>query len=351
MSEVMVNMVTTQLLTVKDAFARLDPSELAKRLAPEVPKLGEEVLADILPQKWLVGLPRAAFLGLPQVSQRILQYLNFSFLKGLCKDMIANVDNYFNIQNCVQSQMLQDRTLLGQLFKKCGQKELDFLTNSGLWFGFLLGKEGIDYLGSFHRSESHHSRCLLRLPLTHSFSPVGLIQLVVALFFDNPWTLSIGGLIVGLATNWLALKWIFEPVNPTKVGPFILQGQFLRRQKEVAAEFSSFFANRILTSHQVWNSILNDPTTSSSFNALFARHFIAFTNRVIGCLRINVEPEVIQMATSRAISKLPQHIPVVHSYIDKTLGLESTLRVKMEQMTASQFERVLHRKFHLKCWM
>ena len=166
--------------------------------------------------------------------------------------------------------------------------------------------------------------------------------MAVALFFENPWTLSIGGLIVGLATNWLALKWIFEPVNPTKFGPFILQGQFLRRQKEVAAEFSKFFASRILTSHQVWNSILNDPTTSPSFYALFARHFISFANRVTGCLRINVEPEVIQMATNRAMKKLPQHIPVLHSYIDGALGLEDTLRVKMEHMTSSQFERVLH---------
>lgn len=171
---------------------------------------------------------------------------------------------------------------------------------------------------------------------------IGLIQMAVALFYDNPWTLSIGGLIVGLATNWLALKWIFEPVNPTKFGPFILQGQFLRRQKEVAKEFSKFFANRILTSHQVWNSILTDPTTSPSFYALFAKHFIKFANLVTGCLRINVEPEVIQMATKRAMGKLPEHIPVLHSYIDSTMGLENTLRVKMEQMTSSQFERVLH---------
>ena len=76
------------------------------------------------------------------------------------------------------------------------------MTDSGLWFGFLLG----------------------------------MIQLAVALLWDNPWTLSFGGLIVGLATNWLALKWIFEPVNPTPiVGNLVLQGLFLRRQKEVSA--------------------------------------------------------------------------------------------------------------------
>lgn len=166
--------------------------------------------------------------------------------------------------------------------------------------------------------------------------------MAVALFFENPWTLSIGGLIVGLATNWLALKWIFEPVNPTKIGPFILQGQFLRRQKEVSAEFSKFFANKILTSAQVWNSILNDPTTSPSFYALFAKHFISFVNRVTSSLHVNVEPEVIQLATSSAIDKLPRHIPVLHSYIDKAMGLESILRVRMEKMSPSQFERVLH---------
>ena len=143
MSEVMVEMVTSQLLTVNEAFARLDPGELAKRLAPEVPKMGEAVIADILPKQtnWLVGIPRAAFLGLPRVSQRIVEHLNFQFLKSLAQDMITNIDSYFNIQNCVQSQMLQDRSLLGELFKKCGQKELEFLTNSGLWFGFLLGKQ------------------------------------------------------------------------------------------------------------------------------------------------------------------------------------------------------------------
>jgi len=58
--------------------------------------------------------------------------------------------------------------------------ELKFLTNSGLWFGAMLG----------------------------------VIQMVVWMFYDNPWTLTIGGMIVGLLTNWIALKCIFEPVDP-----------------------------------------------------------------------------------------------------------------------------------------
>ena len=209
MSETMVEMVTTQLLCVKDVFRRLDPKQVANLLAPEVPKLGESIIADVAPTPWMATLPKSVLLGLSQETRDLMGHMNHNFLKDFIIAMQDNIDSLLNVRNCVVNQMLLDRSKLGKLFMKCGQKELDFLTNSGLWFGFLLG----------------------------------LIQMVIALFWDNPWSLSIGGGVVGMATNWLALKWIFEPVNPTKIGPFILQGQFLRRQKEVAAEFSQFFAN------------------------------------------------------------------------------------------------------------
>ena len=53
------------------------------------------------------------------------------------------------------------------------------------------------------------------------------------LFDAQAWTLAAGGAIVGYLTNLIALKLIFEPVEPTRVGPFTLQGMFLRRQHEV----------------------------------------------------------------------------------------------------------------------
>jgi uncharacterized membrane protein YheB (UPF0754 family) len=308
MSTAMVHMVSTQLLTVREAFARLDPANVAKLLAPEVPTLSTEILADVLPRRWMVSLPTALFGGLDNVNKAILHHYNFKFLEQFARSMQVNIDAVFNLQNCVVTQMLQDRSMLGQLFRSCGQQELNFLTNSGLWFGFLLG----------------------------------LVQMLVALVWDNPWTLSIGGGIVGLATNWLALKWIFEPVEPLKVGPFVLQGMFLRRQKEVAVEFSKFFANKILTAEQLWKSVLTDPVTKPAFASLFASHFQSFLNKITRGFRIAIEPEVLNLATSKAIAKLPEHLPVLYSYMDKTLALEETLRVRMMKMTSRQFERVLH---------
>jgi|EP00970_Alexandrium_tamarense_P005701 uncharacterized membrane protein YheB (UPF0754 family) len=309
MSETMVHMVTTQLLNIEEVFRRLDPKVVADLLSPEVPKLMESIGNDMAPSMgWLQKMTRGLFFSLPGNTIAVMSGINHRFLHDFAVAMQDNIGALLNVKNCVVDQMMQDRALLGELFRKCGQKELDFLTNSGLWFGFLLG----------------------------------LIQMVVALFWSHPWANPIGGTIVGLATNWLALKWIFEPVNPTKFGPFILQGQFLRRQKEVAAEFSAFFANNVLTSEKLWQSILNDPTTKPSFDYLFKRHLYKFASALSGGFGLRLPSKLFGNVASQAVEKLPNHLHVLHPYVDKTLRLQSSLQGQMEKMTSAKFERVLH---------
>ena len=308
MSETMVNMVTTQLLDIEEVFRRLDPNVVADILSPEVPKLMESISDDLSPVGWLTRLYKFAFLSLPVESISAMTQMNHKFLHDFTVAMQDNIGALLNVKNCVVEQMMQDREKLGILFRKCGQKELDFLTNSGLWFGFLLG----------------------------------LIQMVVALFWENPWANPIGGTIVGLATNWLALKWIFEPVNPTKFGPFILQGQFLRRQKEVAAEFSDFFANNILTSEKLWYSILNDSSTKPSFDLLFKKHLYKFANGLAGGFGLRLPLKLFDDVASKAVKKLPNHLEMLHPYVDQSLRLQTSLKTQMEKMTSAKFERVLH---------
>ena len=173
---------------------------------------------------------------------------------------------------------------------------------------------------------------------------MGILQLLVAIYWDNPWTLSVGGFIVGLATNWLALKWIFEPINPTRVGPFVLQGLFLRRQKEVSADFANFFATRVLTSQQLWLSILTDPTTAPEFSKLFAQNVMEIIKSIPnqgGNLNSNATA-TLQLASKKATDSMYQLLTNLHPYVDETLNIEETLRIRMSAMTSAQFERVLH---------
>jgi len=46
---------------------------------------------------------------------------------------------------------------------------------------------------------------------------VGLVQMVVALFWENVFSLRIAGALVGLVTNFLSIKWIFAPIDPKEV--------------------------------------------------------------------------------------------------------------------------------------
>jgi uncharacterized membrane protein YheB (UPF0754 family) len=203
-------------------------------------------------------------------------------------------------------------SLLGKLFQISGKKELTFLTDSGLVFGFLLG----------------------------------ILQLIISLYWDNPWTMSVGGLIVGLATNWLALKWIFEPVQPTRVGPFVLQGLFLRRQAEVSTDFSEFFATKVLRSEQLWKSILTDPTTAPKFAALFAKNVAKIAREESnGLVDLERDPMTLYLTSRRATRTLEKYLKDLHGYVDKTLDIERTLRTRMMAMSTEQFERVLHPVF------
>ena len=107
-------------------------------MAPEVPKLGQSIVDDLVPTPWLSTLPSSVLVGLPQRTKELIAHMNQNFLKEFTIGMQQNIDSLLNIRNCVVDQMLLDRSKLGELFQKCGEKELEFLTNSGLWFGFLL---------------------------------------------------------------------------------------------------------------------------------------------------------------------------------------------------------------------
>ena len=65
-----------------------------------------------------------------------------------------------------------------------------------------------------------------------------------------------------IVNDRLALKWIFEPLYPTKVGPFIFHGMFLSRQKEVSGDFARFVAKNVLNSKNVWAQLLGGASTN-----------------------------------------------------------------------------------------
>lgn len=154
MTTAIVDMVTSQLISVSEVFYRLNPIHVANILSPEIPKIMNDIVMTEMKQyKWIYSTPKV----MQSWFKPIIDTISNTFVQQLTVSLQQNANNVFNIQNCVVNQMVLNRSKLGELFQSVAQAELNFLTNSGLWFGFMLG----------------------------------LIQMFIALVYDNPWTLSL----------------------------------------------------------------------------------------------------------------------------------------------------------------
>ena len=108
MSEAMVDMVTTQLLSVEEVFGRLEPRKVARLLEPMVTTMAKDR-------------------GVHPAVTRRFSFAYKGVLAAFVADMQRNIASLCDIRKCVVEQMLEDRALLGQLFQKCGEMEVSFV--------------------------------------------------------------------------------------------------------------------------------------------------------------------------------------------------------------------------------
>ena len=138
-------------------------------------------------------------------------------------------------------------------------EEFKFIERSGLYFGFIFG----------------------------------LFQMIIWYFFPYFWILPLFGLLVGYATNWLALKLIFQPVEPIKFLGMTFQGLFIKRQNEVSKEYAFMLAHDIFTFDRIFAAIINGPTKDRFVN-LIASH----ANKAIDD-GVGISEPVIKLVTGK----------------------------------------------------
>jgi uncharacterized membrane protein YheB (UPF0754 family) len=172
------------------------------------------------------------------------------------------------------------------------------------------------------------------------------------LLYDGDWLLPICGFIVGWFTNYLALKIIFRPLRPTGIGPFKVQGIFLKRQQEVSEVFARITCVELLGTEQIWDAILTGPNRKK-FQMLLRNHSLIFTEKLIGGLRplaltvMGTEKFSLMKEdiATKVILKLPNIIGMSYDYTTEALDLENTIRTTMQKLSPEEFEGVLHPAF------
>lgn len=318
MATTLVDVSLTKLLKISEIFERLDPSVMAEILQQSMAKC---LLGGMLP------------LGL-------VHYM----LDKVAAAIIREIEEIVSIKDIVVVGLTTDPAVLGAFFQRVGEKELKYLVDSGTYFGFLLG----------------------------------LFQMTQLMLFPANWTLPISGAIVGFMTNWIALQLIFKPIEPvhfkcTGDKVITIQGFCLARQKEVSLTFSEYIANNVLTSEDIWQEMLNGSGDGKLLRKVITDTLPFLPSSVVDTVMDALRKELghASVETTLAVetnqsqntllhdkaeeitgdleNPLLPHVAVpthrLHSYINTTMRLEETLIERMNTLTPTEFERILHPVF------
>lgn len=309
MASTAVDLWTSKLINVQDIFTRIDPEMVAKEMAPRFDQMAKDILDEIMykespalwdrvPQSGKQALYDRLAKDMPEVVEKIMQ------------DLKDNIDDVFDLKNMIVSYLTSNKSLMNEIFLKCGEKEFKFIEKSGFYFGFLFG----------------------------------LGQMALWYFYPEWWILPLAGLVVGYATNWLALKLIFEPINEKRILGFRFQGLFIKRQDQVAAEYSKMLAERILTPKHIFGTIINGPGKDNFMDIItlhvnrsideaagFSKNIVAF---VAGSRKYE---KLKEMAADKVIEELPESINTMFDYAEEAMNLEVILRDKMQALSSEEF--------------
>ena len=317
MSTTSVDLWTSKLVSVKELFEQIDPKAVAKEMRPEFDRISKEIMDEIMaiqaPEVWD---------KIPNSLKKII-YMRISkdmpeIVTEIMTDVKNNIENIFDIKEMVIKRLTQDKELLNDMFLKCGKEEFKFIERSGLYFGFIFG----------------------------------LIQMITWYLFPYFWILPLFGLLVGYATNWLALKLIFQPIKPIKFLGMNFQGLFIKRQNEVSKEYAYMLAHDIFTFDRIFAAIINGPTKDKFVN-LVATHANKAIDDAVG-----VSEPVIKLVTGKrkyekmkhividkTVQEIPKSVHPVFPYAEEAMDLETTFRTRMQALSSSDFVNFLRPVF------
>ena len=324
MASIAADTLTARLINTRELYNRIDPTEIIKALEEplirDIDIIADEVIGKLQPEIWeaLPTLVRDQLIG--NMRKEIP-----GVIKALMADMDRDLDSIFDIKSMVVSIMSKDKELLNRIFKEVGKPEFQFIANSGIYFGFL----------------------------------IGLIQASTWMLTHSPLITPMFGLFTGWFTDWLALKMIFYPKQQTKyMGLVTWQGLFIKRRQQVAAEYGALIATEILTPRNILEYVLSGPLSDRLYEMItriikktidtqvgFAKPIVIMT------LGGEKYQEVKHKAALKIIERLPETLKNIETYVGNALDIKNTIVSKMQQLTEEEFEGVLRPAFQQDEWI
>jgi uncharacterized membrane protein YheB (UPF0754 family) len=237
--------------TPRELFAELDPEQIAHQIVistqDDIHEIVDRIMEREQPRLWQ-ALPQ----GVKELVHRRVEEQLPDVVGQLTLEIGEHIEQLVDVKLMVIKRF--DPELANRVFLDMGGRELRFIKNFGFVFGFVLG------------------------------IPVAVLTHFVTFW----WLLPILGVLVGWATNWVALWMIYEPADPEMWGPVRMQGLFVRQQHDVAAVYAEVVADEILTVSAFGAELLNGPQSDRT-RALIERLMRPAVDRATGRARPAIE--------------------------------------------------------------
>ena len=214
--------------------------------------------------------------------------------------------------------MIKEWQLLVDLFQRCGGVDA-FLVNSGFGFGVALG----------------------------------VLQMLLWLVYEMPWTLAAGGAVVGYRQSDRVDAHLradrADADRPVHASAGDVPPPPARGLRRVCRRMTE----KLLASETLWDGILTGPG-AGKFRELLEARTAAFMGGAAAVLYGGDHPtefaggwwrQLERRVSGRVMELLPTELPLIHGYVDDTLGLRETLKVNLRKLSPAEFEQVLHPVF------
>lgn len=156
------------------------------------------------------------------------------------------------------------------------------------------------------------------------------------------------GALIGWGTNWLALKMLFRPVNPWKLGPLVIQGVIPRRQDALARNLGEM-VERELVSHHDLSRALASPEMLEAFRPMILAEAQRFADErlpglhpmVAMFLNQGLKDKVAELLARELETMIPRLAEGAGAALENHLPVRDLVRAKVEAMSPRAMEEML----------
>ncbi len=314
-------LITQKLLSLRQLFDQtFNADSFAGKLGVVIDEVTEQVIDEVAHKHAEAMWDNAGEFMQNKVRDHVRAEI-IEVSRAIAMDMADDIDSIMDIEKTVLEAMERHKSLMGEMFYEVGRQEFRFIERSGLYFGFLFG----------------------------------LFQMIIWVLYPAAWILPAAGFCVGYLTNWIAIKLVFAPREPVRIGPLTVQGLFHKRQNEVAEAFGKTVATRVLNADNIVTTVMNgDGATRmnqivehrvSDLIAKYEAHPMAAL-----VLPEEKRPALRAELLERIQTEWPKPGGFFHTFAGESVDLQGELERRMRALDRESYEGVLRPAFQQDEW-